>query len=237
MNCIILKTKTNNTNPNTSTPTNMSSFANEMIECCICMECITTTNKTTTECGHTFHSSCIFRNLSERIECPMCRKELIEAPEDESEYNSDDDNESEYDSDADSVLSINSYQFQSEDLEDFGASISVSTNERYNEFKKYSHKRDTDPVISYEQIANKMMALGVTPADMMALYCIKIAEIHTETTEDVAKYSPKKIHELDILYRKIARGEIAVNYRDQRTYAGVLQQSNATSGNKPGNEN
>jgi hypothetical protein len=168
----------------------------------------------------------------------MCRKELVEAPDNESEYDSDDDNESEYDSDADSVLSINSYQFQSEDLEDFGAAVnSVSTNERYMEFKKYSHKRDTDPVISYEQIANKMMALGVTPADMLALYCIKIAEIHTETTEDVAKYSPKKIHELDILYRKIARGEIAVNYRDQRTYASVLQELRAPTGNNSGNKN
>jgi hypothetical protein len=156
----------------------------------------------------------------------MCRKELVDLPEDESEYTSDDDDSDSYDSDADSVLSINSYQFLSENFEDSDASNSVSTNERYNEFKKYSHKRESDPVISYQQIVEKMMSMGVTPADMMALYCVKISEIHTETTEDVTNYSPKKIHELDILYRKIARGEIAVNYRDKRTYAGVVQNNN-----------
>jgi len=210
----------------------MSSFANEMVECCICMECISTTNKTTTECGHTFHSSCIFKNLSQRVECPMCRKELVELPEEETLYDSEEDDDSDddstnYNSDADSVLSISSYQFQPDNTENLDVYDSIVTNERYNEFKKYSHKRESDPVISYQQIVDKMMSMGVTPADMMALYCVKISEIHTETTEDITNYSPKKIHELDILYRKIARGEIAVNYRDKRTYAGVVQNNNA----------
>ena len=199
----------------------MSSFNCELSDCCICMEIINDTNKTTTECGHTFHSSCIFRNLAQRIECPMCRKELVEPPpeidDDDSEFNEDDDDS--YDEN-ESLYSFNSYQFQSESGEE-GVS-----EQRCEEFKKYVMKRDTDPTLAYTQIADKMMKLGVTPADLLALYCTKIAEIHTETDEDSAKYCPKRIHDLDIMYRKIARGEIAVNYRDQRSYASVVVESN-----------
>ena len=70
--------------------------------CAICMDdIIECKNCTTTECGHTFHSSCIFSNLCHRIECPMCRTALIDLPEEEeddedgSESGSDDDSDEE----------------------------------------------------------------------------------------------------------------------------------------------
>lgn len=201
----------------------MSCIVNESNECCICMEVLTNTNRTTTECGHTFHSSCIFRNLCERIECPMCRKELVEPEKDDDEYSIDEEDGDDDDDDDDSVDSdatMSNYQFLSEDLNGNPQADPVG---RFMEYKRYSCTRETDPVISYEQIVNKMMQMGVTPADILSLYCGKIYYMHTETTEDANKYSPTKIHELDILYRKIARGEIAVNYRDQRSYASVLQ--------------
>jgi len=54
--------------------------------CPICLEDIQgNKNCTTTECGHTFHSSCIFSNLCHRIECPCCRSELVPPSEDEEE--------------------------------------------------------------------------------------------------------------------------------------------------------
>jgi hypothetical protein len=49
----------------------------EETPCPICMENITDINKTTTACGHVFHSSCMFMNLMLRTSCPMCRKDLI----------------------------------------------------------------------------------------------------------------------------------------------------------------
>jgi hypothetical protein len=152
----------------------------------------------------------------------MCRKELVEPhPEvgDDEDDGFDDDDDSSFDDNL-SLYSFNSFQFQSESGEE-GLS-----EERCEEFKKYVMKRESDPTISYTQIAYKMMQLGVTPADLVALYCTKIAEIHTETDTDSAKYCPKKIHDLDIMYRKIARGEIAVDYRDQRSYATVLANKN-----------
>lgn len=69
--------------------------------CAICMDDIQECkNCTTTECGHTFHSTCIFQNLCHRIECPMCRAELIAVPEeedDEEEDDEDDDSDEEFD--------------------------------------------------------------------------------------------------------------------------------------------
>ena len=60
--------------------------------CTICMDDIEECkNCTTTECGHTFHSTCIFQNLCHRIECPMCRAELIELPEEEDDNEDDSD--------------------------------------------------------------------------------------------------------------------------------------------------
>ena len=42
--------------------------------CCICMEDVDTKkNRVTTECGHTFCSSCLFRHLEENHQCPLCR--------------------------------------------------------------------------------------------------------------------------------------------------------------------
>ena len=49
----------------------------EDTSCPICMEDITDKNKTTTACGHVFHSSCIFQNMMLRTSCPMCREDLI----------------------------------------------------------------------------------------------------------------------------------------------------------------
>jgi hypothetical protein len=51
-------------------------------ECPICYEDIDENrNRTTTECGHTFHSSCIFKNMNEGsngFQCPCCRHVLLE---------------------------------------------------------------------------------------------------------------------------------------------------------------
>ena len=53
--------------------------------CSICYDVIGTTNITITECCHKFHSSCIFRNLLRRLECPMCRVKLVTLEEEEEE--------------------------------------------------------------------------------------------------------------------------------------------------------
>ena len=88
-------------------------------ECPICFDPITNINCTTTECGHTFHSCCIFKNLTQNNGCPLCRKELVEVVESESEsdeYESEsgEDDYSDYDSELDSedgVKGISVFQY------------------------------------------------------------------------------------------------------------------------------
>ena len=63
-------------------------------ECPICFDPITSTNCTITECGHAFHSNCIFKNLSQNNGCPLCRKELVEQMESDTEDEEDEDDDS-----------------------------------------------------------------------------------------------------------------------------------------------
>lgn len=52
------------------------------MSCSICQSEITNINTTTTECGHTFHTSCIFEwvHLRNHNNCPMCRALVIHDP-------------------------------------------------------------------------------------------------------------------------------------------------------------
>ena len=62
------------------------------IECPICMDDIDLKiNCVTTECGHTFHTSCLMRNVAHNgYGCPYCRNALAEAVEDsDTEYETD----------------------------------------------------------------------------------------------------------------------------------------------------
>lgn len=57
-------------------------------DCPICYESLKMIDFTVTKCGHTFHSSCVFRALEENTDCPMCRCELVPVsydPEDDEE--------------------------------------------------------------------------------------------------------------------------------------------------------
>jgi len=53
---------------------------NSYVECPICMDNIVLDNNcVTTECGHTFHCSCLLTNTAHNgFGCPYCRKELAE---------------------------------------------------------------------------------------------------------------------------------------------------------------
>jgi hypothetical protein len=59
-------------------------------ECPICLDEIDAVkNRSTTECGHCFHSSCLIKHsILANIACPLCRSELADIPE-EDDYSED----------------------------------------------------------------------------------------------------------------------------------------------------
>jgi len=76
--CLELESKIRNLNPTpTPSPSPNPATESEDTSCPICMEDLTDKNKTTTSCGHVFHSSCIFKNMMLRTTCPMCREDLV----------------------------------------------------------------------------------------------------------------------------------------------------------------
>lgn len=46
-------------------------------ECPICYDEIKMINMAVTRCGHVFHASCAFECLERRIDCPLCRTQLV----------------------------------------------------------------------------------------------------------------------------------------------------------------
>ena len=55
------------------------------IECPICMDCVEfTKNCVTTDCGHSFHASCLMQNVAHNgFGCPYCRAAMAEEPEED----------------------------------------------------------------------------------------------------------------------------------------------------------
>jgi hypothetical protein len=45
--------------------------------CPVCLDVIGEKNYIVTECGHTFHATCIFMNMRVCSTCPLCRTELL----------------------------------------------------------------------------------------------------------------------------------------------------------------
>ena len=72
-----------------------------IMECSICMEQINNqVNKIVTECGHTFHATCLLKNTSiNGYGCPMCRSTMVEEYENDDDDEDDDDDDMSYSSD------------------------------------------------------------------------------------------------------------------------------------------
>ena len=76
-------------------------------ECPICMDDIDgLSNRVTTECGHTFHCSCLMRNTAHNgFGCPYCRTTMAEIPDDsDDDFDSNDSDSNDYDLEDDTFL-------------------------------------------------------------------------------------------------------------------------------------
>ena len=174
-------------------------MATENIECSICLEEILGVNCTTTECGHSFHSSCIFKNLNCANVCPICRKELVS--DDDGSQSSNDDSES-ADSWSTTSGSIHADELPVEPMVD-------DVNEpRYEKF-------------TIMQISEVLKGKGYTECDLLN-YIIHY-EYGYDCVHRMADGRQRKIEVMDII-DSVLDNEIEVDHRDSRLYSSVVLQ-------------
>ena len=79
----------------------MSTNQCESVDCPICMEVISGfKNCVMTECGHSFHASCLMKNVAHNgFDCPYCRTVMAEEPEDSDDEEEEEGGDSDSDSD------------------------------------------------------------------------------------------------------------------------------------------
>ena len=163
-------------------------------ECPICYDPLEMVNFTVTKCGHSFHSSCVFEALEHRVECPMCRTQLIEVNEDDSD-------------DGDSDGSNEGSDLDDEDDDD---------DEEDDEDDEDDEEEDK-PKITLEQLAEKLMNMGYTFVDFLRL------GLKRPTPNEDVKYTEEYLRKLYADYENVLTGQIPLCQRDQRTYAQVLK--------------
>jgi hypothetical protein len=177
-------------------------------ECPICMESITSTNTTITDCGHAFHSSCIFKHIVKNNLCPLCRNEMYERERHEIQIVEDDDDDDETlpslledsDSETESFISSDS-DTQSSDSDD-----------------------DDDvvrPKITITQITEVLKNKLYTECDIMNCMIHYVYGYR----KNILKMSEGRQRRREMLkiIDGLIEGEIPVDHRDTRTYAQVVQ--------------
>ena len=171
-------------------------------ECPICMEEVTLTNCCTTECGHRFHSSCLFKNFSNTFACPMCRKELVETNEEDEEDDdgyiwTDDDGE-----DDDSNNDDDSDEDDDDDAED--------DTQEPNRIKKK---------LSIDQVHEVLKKKGFNEKEFISVI---IDNFGFDGKVKIQKETIKRFESFFHIIEDICDGDIEVDHRDSRTYASVL---------------
>jgi hypothetical protein len=182
-------------------PEHEKECSKENNECPICYDEIADSlNKTITECGHCFHSNCLIKHaLLTNVGCPLCRQQLAdvveqeEDSEEELDYSSYDDDYSEEDSDED---------------EDEESSRPITAT--------VSRKRTMDTVLK-ELKRRNITEKQMTAALLMSVFHQRwMNQYFVMTEEEENKYSEI----IDILG---TIHEMPVDFRDERSYADVLQ--------------
>ena len=156
-----------------------------VLECPICYDDIDEKkNCVTTECGHTFHCSCLMKNSAVNgFGCPMCRSVMAEEP-----ANDDDDEEDsyyEYEEDQFDDNALTSFRMFHQQLDDEEVEpepvVDVDDEEDIEE--------DIEDIVveTPATIANKLAARGVTMEDVVKVLLLE----HGEYTRYEDQYERK----------------------------------------------
>jgi len=150
-------------------------------DCPICFNSIEGINCCTTECGHKFHSSCLFKNFKNSMACPLCRQVLVEVPVEEEEEEEDD------------------YEYEEEESE-----------ESEDEDKRK---------LSIRQLHEALKKQGYSETDFISFIISDYFDYNVKVGQVVEDRSEKMM----LIMENICFGIISVDYRDNRSYASVLQ--------------
>ena len=186
-------------------------------ECPICMESITiTTNTTITDCGHAFHSSCIFRHIVKNNLCPLCRNEMYERPPPPHDiiFVEDDDDETmpSLEDGSDSETFVEDEDHDSSDNSDTQSSDSDDEDDDTNRPR---------PKITITQITEVLKNKLYTECDIMNCMIHYVYGYR----KNILKMSEGRQRRREILkiVDGLIEGDIPVDHRDTRTYAQVVQ--------------
>jgi hypothetical protein len=159
--------------------TNVEETESSECNCPICLENIDAgKNKTTTDCGHSFHTSCIMKNVAHNgFGCPYCRTVMAENPNtdeqsEESDYTYLDMEESE-----DYVMRGMRFMFQRAEGEDFDEEDIEDEDYDQEQIEENSEREsiDTDDAArrparynhSYESVVAKLAERNVSPENIL----------------------------------------------------------------------
>jgi hypothetical protein len=145
------------------------------MDCPICMEPVNgNTNKVVTDCGHTFHCSCLMQNTAHNgFKCPYCRTVMAVEPEDEPEdqYEDEDDTTSVetfvmFDEYALTSFRMFHQRINNEDIEE-------EEEEDVNDWETVSDMEDTVQMPDSGYVAEKLLTRGIRFEDLVmdSLFC------------------------------------------------------------------
>ena len=171
-------------------------------ECPICMDDIMEINYVITECGHTFHTSCLMKNAAHNgFGCPYCRAVMAEVPEEEEEEESEED-----DDETTVVEEWNETPFSNYSLRGMRWLFQRSNNEEIEEENDVDEEEEEDelPIPSSDLVAQKLLEQEITMNDLVKC----LLAINHEEYEEKEEYQTKE----DEIFEKIQI--IISNYRN-----------------------
>jgi len=130
----------------------------EIIECPICYVDINPgKNCVTTECGHTFHTNCLMKNVVfNGFGCPFCRTEMVEDVEDNDEDTGSDEEDEDIGSDEEDEEDDDDDEDDGSDLEDF-----IVPDDDYD-VHRLNDNEENRPLPCFELLEKKLIEEGIT---------------------------------------------------------------------------
>jgi hypothetical protein len=134
-------------------------------DCPICMDAIDVLcNRVVTECGHTFHCSCLMQNAAHNgFGCPYCRTALAEEPKEEEEDDEDEEStaDSVFEEDALTSFRMFNQRLNGEEVEEEPAEEWESVSSEEDEEENQGGRPDA------AYVAQKLMERGITFEDLV----------------------------------------------------------------------